>query len=85
MANALGDLGEVITNCTLVLNIIRGLNEHFASIGRPFPTFLEAWTNLLLEELNLAHHSAPSATALIAFGTGGIASQQTSKPPAPPQ
>ena len=91
MADALGDLGEVVTDRTLVLNIICGLNERFASIGmhlqrgRPFPTFLEARTDLLLEELNMAHRSAPSPTALITSGAGGTAGQQPSKPTAPPQ
>jgi hypothetical protein len=47
-------LGEAITNRTLVLNIICGLNERFASIGmhlrrgHPFPTFLEFETTCSL-------------------------------------
>jgi hypothetical protein len=44
--------------------MIRGLNEKFTSIGlhlqrgRPFPTFLEARNDLLLEELNQVHRSS---------------------------
>ncbi|XP_066373049.1 uncharacterized protein [Miscanthus floridulus] len=55
MADALGDLGEVVTDRTLVLNIIRGLNERFAPIGMhlrrgcPFPTFLEFGTTCSLK------------------------------------
>jgi hypothetical protein len=47
MADDLTALGEVITDRTLVLNVIRGLNERFAHVGtllrraKPFPTFLE--------------------------------------------
>ena len=47
MAHDLADLGETVQDRTLVLNVIRGLNERFASIGRhlrhgrPFPTFIE--------------------------------------------
>ena len=57
MATKLGALGEVITDRTLVLNVIRGLNERFAHVGallrrsRPFPSFLEARDDLILEEL----------------------------------
>jgi hypothetical protein len=46
MADDLTALGEVVTNRTLVLNVLRGLNERFTHIGallrraRPFPTFL---------------------------------------------
>ena len=46
MADDLADLGEVVSDRTLVLNVLRGLNEKFASIGRhlhpsrPFPSFL---------------------------------------------
>ena len=48
MANDLGALGEVISDRTLVLNMIHGLNDRYAHVGallpccRPFPTFLEA-------------------------------------------
>jgi hypothetical protein len=48
MADDLGDLGEVVTDRTLVLNLIWGLNERFANIGlhlrrsHLFPSFLEA-------------------------------------------
>ena len=59
MANNLMALGEVITDRTLVLNVIHGLNERFIHVGallrrsRPFPTFLEARDDLILEELTL--------------------------------
>ena len=48
MADDLGALDEVITDRTLVLNVIRGLNDRFSKVGallhrhRPFPSFLEA-------------------------------------------
>ncbi|XP_066374659.1 uncharacterized protein [Miscanthus floridulus] len=47
MADALGDLGTAVTDCTLILNIIYGLNKRFTSIGMHlqrghlFSTFLE--------------------------------------------
>ena len=45
MAQQLADLGEPVTNRTLTLNLIRGLNERFRDTGRhirrgnPFPKF----------------------------------------------
>jgi hypothetical protein len=46
MADDLTALGKVVTDRTLVLNVLRGLNERFTHVGallrraRPFPTFL---------------------------------------------
>ena len=54
MADTLGDLGEDVSDRTLILNVLRGLNEKYAALGRqlprgrPFPTFLEV-RDLLLE------------------------------------
>jgi len=76
MADQLDDLGSPVSDRTLVLNVLRGLNERFTSIGvhlrraRPFPTFKEAQAELLLEEMNMAHKSslAPPA-AFVASST----------------
>ncbi|XP_066358104.1 uncharacterized protein [Miscanthus floridulus] len=57
MAYALRDLGEPVNDRTLVLNLQRGLNGRLEAIGRhlrrerPFPTFLQAHNDLLLETL----------------------------------
>jgi len=71
MADDLGDLGEVVQDRTLVLNVLRGLNEQYSHMvallkqSRPFPTFNDVRNDLLLEELT-AHKShlapAPSTT-----------------------
>ena len=80
MADDLGDLGEIVTDRTLVLNLIRGLGERFSNIGlhlrrsHPFPSFLEAKDALLLEEPTLAHQSSTP--------TAFIASQSPSPAPA---
>jgi len=74
MASDLGAFGEVVSDRTLVLNLIRGLNERFANIGlhlrrsQPFPSFLEAKEALRLEELTFAHQ-AETPTALVATQT----------------
>ncbi|XP_066375961.1 uncharacterized protein [Miscanthus floridulus] len=75
MADDLTALGEVITDRTLVLNVIRGLNERFAHVGtllrraKPFPTFLEAREDLILEELTMANRKETPAAALAATTT----------------
>ncbi|XP_012702320.1 uncharacterized protein LOC105914608 [Setaria italica] len=73
MADALGNLGEQVSDRTLVLNIIRGLNEKFAAVGRdiwrscPLRSFLEARDDLVLEELTMV---PPSLTLSMALLTG---------------
>lgn len=70
MADALEDLGEHIPDRTLILNVLRSLNEKFFAIGlhpkrgRPFPTFLQARADLLLEDLTMAKSPSMPATAL---------------------
>ena len=84
MADQLGNLGELVSNRTLVLNVIRGLNAKYTAIGRhihrghPFPTFLEAKNDLLLE-ITLGASNPDPPTALLAAGAGG------SSTPAPQQ
>jgi hypothetical protein len=72
MADDLTALGEVVTDRTLVLNMIRGLNEWFSHVGmllrraHPIPTFLEARDDLILEELLLENKEA-LVTALVSI------------------
>jgi hypothetical protein len=74
MTDDLTALGEVVTDRTLVLNVLRGLNERFTHISallrrvRPFPTFLEVKDDLPLEELTL-ESCPPSPTATLAATT----------------
>ena len=75
MVDQLGALGEAVSDRTLVLHVIRGLNERFKNVGmhlrhgRPFPTFLEAKFDLLLEELTMEPQAPSQATALAASTT----------------
>ncbi|XP_066342182.1 uncharacterized protein [Miscanthus floridulus] len=71
MVDALRDLGEPVIDRTLVFNLLRGLNGRSEAIGlhlrrgRPFPSFLQAINDLLLEEHTMADSApAPSAIAL---------------------
>jgi hypothetical protein len=56
MADALGDLGEPVLDRTLVLSLLRGLNERFGYIAallkrqKPFPSFIDARNELLLKK-----------------------------------
>jgi hypothetical protein len=69
MADQLVDLGEPVHDHTLVLNVIRGLNERFSYLGaliqcqRPFPTFAEVKSDLRLAEINMTakHAQLPHA------------------------
>ncbi|XP_066316610.1 uncharacterized protein [Miscanthus floridulus] len=79
MADDLMALGEVVTDRTLVLNVIRGLNERFSHVGtllrraQPFPTFLEARDDLILEELTMETRKDAPATTLAASTTPSLA------------
>jgi hypothetical protein len=71
MDEALGDLGEVIHDRTLVLNVLCGLNERFAHIkvhfkhSNPFPSFTDVCNDLILEEIDSSAPPPPPTTALI--------------------
>ncbi|XP_039805046.1 uncharacterized protein LOC120669341 [Panicum virgatum] len=74
-AENLRDLGEPVSDRTLVLNIICGLSERFAAIGlqlrhtNPLPTFLQVRDDLRMEELTMA--KAAPATVLLTTNTKG--------------
>jgi len=76
MAQQLVDLGEPVSDSTLTLNLIRGLNERFRDAGRhirrdnPFLKFKDAVDELILEELTMAHQPPARPTALLAAGKG---------------
>jgi hypothetical protein len=79
--------GEEVSDRTLVLNVIRGLNEKFTHIGvhlrhgRPFPTFLEARNELLLEELTVGKPTTNSSTAPRLCAWWLRDGRQSTKPP----
>jgi hypothetical protein len=58
MADTLNNFGEHVTVRSCILNLLRGLNAKYSTIGRhlrhsrPFPTFLEAKNDLLLRDGN---------------------------------
>jgi hypothetical protein len=81
MADQLADLGEPVRDRTLVLNVIRGLNDRFSYLGaliqrqRSFPTFAEVKSDLRLAEINMAAKTAQPSQAF---------ASSTPHPPMPP-
>ena len=67
MAATLSDFGDPIGDRTLVLTLLRGLNGKFRpmvsnlKMRQPFPTFEEARTLLLLEEIDIDDVAASEA------------------------
>ena len=87
MADALSDLGENMSDRTLVLNLLHGLSDKFESIGRhlkrarPFSTFLEAHADLLLEELMMSKRTTPTPPPSTFVADTTPSSGSTSVPP----
>ena len=86
MADALADLGEPVNDRTLVLNVLRGLNErfqfmtHIITRQRPFPSFADVRADLRLAELNMAPPSA-APTALLTAAPGKTTPAPSAAPP----
>jgi hypothetical protein len=70
MANALGDLGKVISVRTLILNVLHDLNEKFAHMkvhikrSMSFPSFDDVRADLILE-IDSSVPKPPPATAIV--------------------
>lgn len=86
MVVALADLGEVISDRTIVLNIVRGLNEHLQGLGgwilrqKPLPSYDDVVADLCLEEIRKLAHTTPLASPLVAAPP----CPPSSTPPRPP-
>ncbi|XP_066373231.1 uncharacterized protein [Miscanthus floridulus] len=71
MAATLSDFGDLIGDRTLVLTLLRGLNGKFRpmvsnlKLRQPFPTFEEARTLLLLEEIDIDDVAASEAAGAL--------------------
>lgn len=59
LTDAMGDINQAVSNTTLVLTTLRGLNGKFSHMvtllpmQKPFMSFIEAWPHLLLEEIKI--------------------------------
>jgi hypothetical protein len=99
MTNDLRVVGETVTDCHLVLNLLQGLNKRFDHMkifikrSQPFPYFHIICNNLKLKEIKL-DHSVSQGQASVFYSTpsgGGRPSQQQlplhppqQEPPCPP-
>jgi hypothetical protein len=91
MADGLADLGAPIEGRILVLNILRGLNQHFEHVDfiirrySSFLNFLKVRDDLLLEEIHVdstGHLAAP--TALYTNVASSVAKPPSFMPSRPP-
>jgi len=86
MAASLAEFGDPIGDRQKVLTLLRGLSgkfRHMVSIlkmHRPFSNFAEAWTHLLLEEMEIDARPPSPPSALIA-----VARPAAPGPPAAPR
>lgn len=81
LADALGDVGQTVSDAILALTMIRGMNPKYGSLATllplitPFPSFIQARSHLILEETKHAYIAQISnAIALVAnslFHQGG--------------
>jgi hypothetical protein len=84
LADALADVGQPITNNTLVLTVLRSLNKQYSHLWSffpyqvPIPTFLQTRPALILEE---SQHKTYAATALWASGNIILPSAGGERPP----
>jgi hypothetical protein len=89
MAASLKEFGDPIGDRQLVLTLLRGLNAKFRhmvsnlKMQRPFPTFAEARTLLLLEEIDI-HDVIDDPCSEPKTGTQALVVQQPPRTPAPP-
>jgi hypothetical protein len=83
MADGLADLGAPVEDRILILNILRGLNQHFEHVGSiirrysPFLNFLKVRDDLLLEEIHMDSTGPPAALTVLYTN----AASPTAKPP----
>jgi hypothetical protein len=87
MPDGLADLGAPVDDRILILNILRGLNQHFEHVGSiirrysSFLNFLKVQDDLLLEELHMDSTGPPAALMVLYTD---IASPMTKPPSSTP-
>jgi hypothetical protein len=87
MADGLANLGAPDENRILVLNILRGLNQHFEHVGSiircysSFLNFLKVRDDLLLEEIHMDSTGPPAAPTALYTNTASPAAKPPSSMP----
>jgi hypothetical protein len=87
MTDGLADLGAPVKDRILVLNILRGLNQHFEHVSSiirrysPFPNFLKVRDDLLLEEIHMDSTEPPAAPTALHTNVASPATKPPSSTP----
>jgi hypothetical protein len=82
-ADALRDLGEPVSDRTIILNILQGLNKRYDHLKTflkrvvPFPSFYDVCNDLLLEEITIGVEVASDYNMTFA----AVGRQQSRPPP----
>uniref|UniRef100_A0ACD5YLA4 Uncharacterized protein n=1 Tax=Avena sativa TaxID=4498 RepID=A0ACD5YLA4_AVESA len=95
LADSLANVGEPVSDCTLTLQMICGLNRRFQIMATimpmkiPFPTFVQARSRLLLEDITLNERERAEGATALAVGNnnhngGGPPPPNGGNPPPPP-
>jgi hypothetical protein len=91
MADDLHALGETVTDCHLILNLLQGLNKRFDHMkifikwSQSFPSFHIDHNDLKFEEIELDHSAAQGqASVFYSAPSGGGRPPQQQLPPCPP-
>jgi hypothetical protein len=90
MADSLADLGSLLEDRILILNILRGLNQHFKHVGSiirsysPFLNFLNVRDDLLLEEIHMDSTSPSAARTVLYTNAAPPAARPPSSTPSRP-
>ncbi|KAE8767945.1 retrotransposon unclassified [Hordeum vulgare] len=92
LANAMADVGELVSDRSLTLQLVRGLSRRFHVMAtllpmqQPFPSFVRARSRLLLEETGLTERERAIAASTLTSGHAGGSSSSgsASTDPSPP-
>ncbi|KAE8796876.1 hypothetical protein D1007_28000 [Hordeum vulgare] len=80
LASAMTDVGEPVLDRSFTLQLIRGLSRRFhimatlLPIQQPFPTFLQVWSRLLLEEITINERERATGVTALAVRHDGSSS-----------
>ncbi|KAE8804363.1 retrotransposon unclassified [Hordeum vulgare] len=77
LASAMADIGEPVSDRSLTLQLIRSVSRRFHVMAtllpmqQPFPSFLQARSRLLLEEISITERERATGATALALSHGG--------------
>ncbi|KAI4995761.1 hypothetical protein ZWY2020_037809 [Hordeum vulgare] len=90
LANAMADVGEPVSDRSLTLQLVRGLRRRchvmatLLPMQQPFPTFVQARSRLLLEEIGVLERERVAGASALTVGGSSCGSSFTDAPPSSP-